>query len=107
MNKKVKTFHANRLKKYIERTDQDRAPQQNSDNNQIMSCDVCTTIMGENEYPSVNSDEMIELANCHQKETVLDVKLKVKLNKTQQEEIMNTLSRHEEVFSNIPDKIRV
>ena len=37
VNKKVKTFHANMLKKYIERDDQDGAPQQNSNNNQVMS----------------------------------------------------------------------
>ena len=63
-----------------------------------MSCDVCTGIVGENEDLSVNDDEMMELANCHQKETVNDVKLGVELTKTQQEEMMSTLSRHDEVF---------
>ena len=75
VNKKVKTFHANMLKKYIERADQNGAPQQNSDDNQTMPCDVCTGITGENEDLSVNDDEMMKLANCHQKETVQDVKL--------------------------------
>ena len=42
VNKKVKTFHANMLKKYIERDDQDGAPQRNSDNKQVVSCDACT-----------------------------------------------------------------
>ena len=37
VNKKVKTFHANMLKKYIERADQDGEPQLNSDDNQAMS----------------------------------------------------------------------
>ena len=59
VNKKVKMFHANMLKRYIERNDQDGAPQQNSDNNQVMSCDVCTGIIGKNEDLSVNDDEMI------------------------------------------------
>ena len=59
VNKKVKTFHANMLKKYIERADQDGAPQQNLDNSQVMSCDVCTGIIGGNEDLSVNDDEMI------------------------------------------------
>ena len=104
VNKKVKTFHANTLKKYIERADQDGAPQQNSGDNQIMSCDVCTGIIGRNEDLSVNDDNMMELANCHQKETVQDVKLGVKLTKTQQEVVMNTLSRHEKLFSDIPGK---
>ena len=54
VNKKVRTFHANMLKKYIESTDQDGAPQRNSDNNQVMSCNVCTAIIGENEDVSVN-----------------------------------------------------
>ena len=67
-----------------------------------MSCDVCTGIVGENEDLSVNNDEMMELANCHQKETVQDIKLGVELTKTQQEEMMSTLSRHDEVFSDIP-----
>ena len=58
-NKKVKTFHANMLKKYIERDDQDGAPQQNSDNNQIMSCEAGTRIIEKNEDISVNDDEMI------------------------------------------------
>ena len=47
------------LKKYIERADQDGAPQQNSDNQQVMSCDVCTGIIGENEDVIVNDNEMI------------------------------------------------
>ena len=92
------------LKKYIKRADQDGTPEQYSDDNQLMSCDVCTEIIGGNEDLSVNNDEMMELANYHQKETVQDVKLGVELNKTQQEEVMNTLSRHEEVFSDIPVK---
>ena len=57
VNKKVKTFHANMQKKYIERAEQDGAPQQNSDNNQVMSCDVCTEIIGENEDLNVNDDD--------------------------------------------------
>ena len=75
VNKKVKTFHANMLNKYLERANQDGAPQQNSDNNQTMFCDVCSGIIGGNEDLSVNDNEMMELANCHQKETVQDVKL--------------------------------
>ena len=39
-------IHANMLKKYTERADQDGAPQQNSDNNEIISCDVCAEIIG-------------------------------------------------------------
>ena len=75
VNKKVRTFHANMLKKHIERSDQDGAPQQNSDYNELMSCNICTGIIGGNEELSVNDDLMMELANCHQMETVQDVKL--------------------------------
>ena len=107
VNKNVKTFHANMPKKYIERADQDGAPQQNSDDNHAISCKVCTGIIGENEDLSVKDDEMMELANCHQKETLQDVKLEAKLTKTYQEEMMNTLSRHEEVFSDIPGKTNI
>ena len=82
VNEKVKTFHANMLKKYIERADQKGAPQPNSEHNQIMSCNVCTRIIGRNKDLSVNDDEMMELANCHQKETVQDVKLGIELTKT-------------------------
>ena len=53
------------LKKYIKKADQDGAPGQNLDNNQAMSCDDCTGIVGGNEDLSVNNDEMMELANCH------------------------------------------
>ena len=63
LNKKVKTFHANMLKKYIERADQNRAPQQILDNNQVMPCNFCTGIIGRNKNLSVNDDEMMELAN--------------------------------------------
>ena len=104
VNNKVKTFHANMIKKYIERADQDEAPEQNSDNNQAMSCGVCTGIIGGNEDLNVNDDEMMEFANCHQMETVQNVKLGVELTKTQQEEMMSNLSRHKEVFSDIPGK---
>ena len=107
VNKKVKTFHANMLKKYIERGDQDGAQQQNLDNNQAVSCNVFAGIIEGNEDLSVNDDEMMELANCHEKKAVLDDKLGVELTKTQQEEMMNTLSRHEEVFSDIPGKTNV
>ena len=89
-------------KKYIERADQDGAPEPNSDDNQAMFCDVCTGIVGGNEELSVKDDEMMELANCHQKETVQNVKLGVELTKTQQKEIISTLSRHEEVFFRYP-----
>ena len=107
VNKKVKTFHANMLKKYIKRDDQDGAPQRNSDNKQVVSCEACTGIIGGDEDLSVNDEEMIELANCHQKETVKDVKLGIELTKTQQEEMMDTLVRYEEVFSDIPGKTNV
>ena len=87
VNKKLKTVHANMLKKYIERADQDGAPQQNSNDNQIMSCDVCTGVIGGNEDLSVNSVEMMELGswliNYHRKETVQDVKLGIELTKMQ------------------------
>ena len=104
VSKKVKTFRANMLKKYIERADQDGAPQQNSDNNQVISCNFYTGIIGGNKDLSVNDEEMIELANCHQKETVKNVKLGIELTKIQQKEMMDTLVRHTEVFSDIPGK---
>ena len=50
---------------------------------------------------------MIELGNCLQKETVQEVKLGIELSKTQPEEMINTLSRHEEVFSNTPGKTNI
>ena len=50
---------------------------------------------------------MMELADCHQKETVQDVKLGIEQTKTQQEEMMNTLARHREVFSDIPSKTKI
>ena len=102
VNKKVRTFHANMLKKYIEGADQDGAQQQNSDNNQVMSCDVCTGIIGGNEDLSVNDEEMMKLANCHRKETVKDVKLGIELTKIQQEEMMDTLEIYTEVFFGYP-----
>ena len=63
-----------------------------------MLCDVFTGIIEENDDQSVNNDEMMELANCHQKKTVQDVKLGTKLTKTQQKKMMNNLSRYKEVF---------
>ena len=69
-----------------------------------MSGDVCTGTIGGNEDLRVNEEEMMELANCHQKETVKDVKLGIELTKTQQKEIMDTLVRYTEVFSDIPGK---
>ena len=94
VNKKVKTFHANMMKKYIERADKDGAPQQNLNDSQVKSCDVCTRIIGGNEDLSVNDEEMMELAICHQKETVKDIKLGIELTKIQQEEMMDTLARY-------------
>ena len=104
LNKKVKAFHPNMLKKYVKRADRDGIPLQTSDDNQAMFCNVCTGIIGGNEDLSVNDDEMMELANCHQKETVQDVKLGIELTKTQQKKMINTLSRHKEVFSDIPGR---
>ena len=98
VNKKMKTFHPNILRKYIERANQRGAPQQNSDNNHVMSYDVCTGIVEGNEDLSVNGEEMFELANCHQKKTVKNVKLVIELTKIQQEEMMETLARYTEVF---------
>ena len=107
VNKKVKTFHANVLKKHIERPDQDKASQQNSDNNRVMSCNICTGIIRGNEDLSVNNDEMMKLANCHQKEIVQNVKLGTELTKAQQKEIRTTLSKYEEVFSDVPGKTKI
>ena len=101
----MKKFHANMLKKYIERADQDGAPQRNLDDNQVMHCNVCTRITEGNEDLSVNDEEMMELANCYWKETVQDIKLGIELTKTQQKEMMNTLSRHKEVFPDILSKL--
>ena len=53
---------------------------------------------------SVNDDEMMEFTNCYQKETAQDVKLRIELTKTQQEKMMNTLSRHKEIILDIPGK---
>ena len=72
-----------------------------------MLCDVCSRIVGENEDLSENDDEMIELANCHQKESVPGAKLGIALTKIQQEKMMNTLSRHEKVFLDIPGKTNI
>ena len=102
VSKKMKTFHVNMLKKYIKRADQDGAPQRNSDDNQVMSCDVCTGIIGGNEDLSVNNEEMMELANCHQKETVKDVKLEIELTKIQHEEMMDTLVKIHRSFFKYP-----
>ena len=98
VNREVKTFHANMMNKYMERADPDGTPQQNSDDNPVTHCDVCTGIIGENEDLSVNNDEMMELANYHQKEIVQNIKLRTELTKTQQEEFSNTLSRHKRFF---------
>ena len=46
----------------------------------------------------------MELANCHQKETVKDVKLGIEPTKIQQEEMMDTLETYTEVFSDILGK---
>ena len=69
-----------------------------------MSCDVCAGIIGGNNDLSVNDDEMMELTNCHQKEIVQDVKLGIELTKAQQEGMINTMSRHNVFFSDIPGK---
>ena len=69
MNKKVKMFHANMLKKYITRADQVGAPQQYLGDNQVMPCNVCTRIAGEIVDLNVNDDEIMESASCHQKKT--------------------------------------
>ena len=58
-----------------------------------MSGDVRTRIVERNEDLSVNDDEMMKLANCHQKETVQDVKLGVERTKTQQEEMIKCQDR--------------
>ena len=71
-----------------------------------MYSDVCTGIIGKSEDLSVNN-EMMELADYHQKETVQNVKLGTELTKTQQEGMMNTFSRHKEVCLDIPEKNNV
>ena len=48
------------VKKYIEKADQNGAPLQSSDDNQVMPCNVFTEIIEKNEDLSVNDDEMME-----------------------------------------------
>ena len=48
------------VKKYIEKADQNGAPQQSSGNNQVMPCNIFTEIIEKNEDLSVNDDEMMK-----------------------------------------------
>ena len=98
VNKKVKTFYSQMLKKYLERADRDRAPQQNSDDNQVISCNVSTGIIGGNENLSVHDNEMLELANCLSEGNSTEVKLGVELTKTLQEEMNEDLVKTQRDF---------
>ena len=88
---KVKTYHANMLKKYWEREENEQS--------------VATCIQELNAVIIEADDEVdaeIDLYKVEQKETYRDVKISEDLSETQRKELMDLLKEFQDVFTDVP-----
>jgi len=88
---KTKTYHANMLKKYWEREENEQS---------VASC------MQELSAVIVEADDEVdaetELYKVEQKETYRDVKVSKDLSETQRKEVMDLLEEYQDVFTDVP-----
>ena len=115
---KVKTFHANMLKKYIERNipdeDNDRVDELGGDGDgedegdsgggpvlQLAAAAIIeTSIIGPN--GAVDDEELLELGPATSRETAEDVVLGEQLSEEQRSQIEELVDRYEHVFTDVP-----
>lgn len=115
---KVKTFHANMLKKYIGREnadevkdreeesekDDDGDSQENSDGGPVLHVTAAsiieTSVSGSN--GAVDDEELLELGPTTQKETAADVILADQLSEEQRAQVEELVDKYEHIFTDVP-----
>ena len=70
---------------------------------------VSVGIRATEEECSVNDDELLEWARCHQKEGIRDIQFGVNLTEDQQKEMMKILEtyNYKRVFTDVPGKFNL
>ena len=103
MNKKIKIYHANMLKKYWTRDDEkDEIQDKSSPVNHTASAGFVN-----DEIPSVQEEEMLNLGNFVQKENVEDVVVDKNLDPNQEKQVRELLLKFNDIFSDIPGQTNV
>lgn len=132
VNGKEKIYHANLLRRYLERED-DKADENVKDNLEegIVASfveQVCVSVVEESEYQNIEelskadmtepeyepdsyikgqAELVIELPRLEPKETVDDIKINPELNKTQKEQIQALVSEYSDVLTDLPGKTTI
>ena len=132
VNGKEKIYHANLLRRYLERED-DKADENVKDNLEegIVASfveQVCVPVVEESEYQNIEelskadmtepeyepdsyikgqAELVIELPRLEPKETVDDIKINPELNKTQKEQIQALVSEYSDVLTDLPGKTTI
>ena len=101
---RVKTFHANMLKRYFERQlGSESGDQQNLHSAAAIMPVIDDTIdEGEQEFIRENKDGALPLYNLHQKENYRDVQINPALTQKQQQQLRNLLEEFWDIFSDVP-----
>ena len=74
-NIKVKAYHVNMLKQYMERKYDEKTPENGLKDQQIPSRNTFSAFARVGEKLFMNNDELMVLTNHQRKETILNVKL--------------------------------
>ena len=104
---KVKTFHANMLKEYVDR--QIIEVKEQDDERGVQGCSVlqvvATAVIERSESgleEAVDDENLLELGTIHSKETVEDVTFGQQLNREQKGQLQEVVKKYERIFTDVP-----
>ena len=104
---KVKTFHANMLKEYVDR--QMIEVKEQDDERGVQGCSVlqvvATAVIERSESgleEAVDDENLLELGTVHSKETVGDVTFGQQLNREQKGQLQEVVKKYERIFTDVP-----
>ena len=97
---KIKIYHANLLKRYVERDKVNDDEQQEPDNRDIVAAIVEAEI--HDDIGVVDDEQLLELGRPTTEETYKDVKISEDLTESQRQEMLDLVEEFQDVFSSNP-----
>jgi transposase InsO family protein len=102
---KIKTYHINMLKKYIDR--EDRCEKKTSGNEETVDVETVayvSAVVHDGDRDADGEEEILELYNSEKKETYRDVDINPELSSKQKEELEPLLKEYGDIFSDVPGR---
>ena len=106
---KIKTFHANMLKEYVERQRDQDTKRVERRGDEAISASVLhlagVAVIERNESgpeEAVDDDDLLQLGSTRQRETATDVTFGQQLNAEQRTQLRQLIKRYEHIFTDIP-----